>query len=72
MSLRRQPSSTYATENSGGVLFQDFKRRGWDIEGTVIADRARLERLLLVLFLGVWWVSHLAAACIHQGPAQPF
>jgi hypothetical protein len=34
--------------------FQDFKRRGWDIEVTVIADRARLERLLLVLFLGVW------------------
>ena len=52
--------------------FQDFKRRGWDIEGTVIADRARLERLLLVLFLGVWWVSHLAAACMHQGQRDRF
>jgi hypothetical protein len=52
--------------------FQDFKRRGWDIEGTVIEDRARLERLLLVLFLGVWWVSHLAAACIHHGHRDRF
>lgn len=31
--------------------FQDFKRRGWDIEGTMIAERARLDRLLLGLFL---------------------
>jgi hypothetical protein len=52
--------------------FQDFKRRGWDIEGTVIADRARLDRLLLVLFLGVWWVTHLAASCMHEGQRDRF
>ena len=52
--------------------FQDFKRRGWDIEGTVRADRARLDRLLLVLFLGVWWVTHLAAACMHEGQRDRF
>jgi hypothetical protein len=52
--------------------FQDFKSRGWDIEGTVIAERARLERLLLVLFMGVWWVSHLAAACMHDGHRDRF
>ena len=52
--------------------FQDFKRRGWDIEGTVITDRARLDRLLLVLFLGVWWVSHLAASCMHEGQRDRF
>jgi hypothetical protein len=52
--------------------FGDFKRRGWDIEGTVVANRARLERLLLVLFLGVWWVSHLAAACMHDGHRTRF
>jgi hypothetical protein len=33
--------------------FQDLKRRGWDLEGTVIADRARLDRLLLVVFLSL-------------------
>jgi len=52
--------------------FQDFKRRGWDIEGTEIADRARLDRLLLVLFLTVWWVTHLAASCLHQGQRDRF
>lgn len=52
--------------------FEDFKSRGWDLEGTVIADRARLERLLLVLFLGVWWISHLAAACLHHGQRDRF
>ena len=52
--------------------FQDFKRRGWDIEGTVIADRARLDRLLLVLFLGVWWVSQRAASCRQEGQRDRF
>lgn len=52
--------------------FQDFKRRGWDIEGTVITDRARLDRLLLVLFLAVWWVTHLAASCLHEGQRDHF
>jgi hypothetical protein len=68
----RQRVRQYARRMRVESSFQDFKRRGWDIEGTVIADRARLERLLLVLFLGVWWVSHLAAACMHQGQRDRF
>ena len=35
-------------------------------------DRAHLDRLLLALFLAMWWVSHLAAACIHHGQRQRF
>jgi hypothetical protein len=68
----RQRVREYARRMRVESSFQDFKRRGWDIEGTVIADRARLERLLLVLFLGVWWISHLAAACMHQGQRTRF
>lgn len=68
----RQCVRRYARRMRVESSFQDFKRRGWDIEGTVIADRARLERLLLVLFLGVWWVSHLAAACMHEGQRERF
>jgi len=52
--------------------FQDLKRRGWDLEGTVIADRARLDRLLLVLFVSLWWLAHLAAACVHHGQRARF
>lgn len=68
----RQRVREYARRMRVESSFQDFKRRGWDIEGTVIVDRARLERLLLVLFVGVWWISHLAAACIHQGQRTRF
>jgi hypothetical protein len=68
----RQRVRQYARRMRVESSFQDFKRRGWDIEGTVIADRRRLERLLLVLFMGVWWVSHLAASCIHHGQRDRF
>jgi hypothetical protein len=68
----RQRVREYARRMRVESSFQDFKRRGWDIEGTVIANRARLERLLLVLCLGVWWVSHLAAACMHEGQRPRF
>jgi len=68
----RQRVREYARRMRVEATFQDFKSRGWDIEGTVLAERARLERLLLVLFLAVWWISHLAAACIHHGQRERF
>ena len=71
-SAGRHQVRLYARRMRVESSFQDFKRRGWDIEGTVMEDRQRLERLLLVLFLGVWWVSHLAAACIHHGQRDRF
>jgi hypothetical protein len=52
--------------------FQDSKSRGFNIEASWITDRARLERLLLVLFLAIWWTSHLAASCIHHGHRHRF
>jgi hypothetical protein len=54
------------------ATFPDRNRRGWDREGTVIADRARLDRLLLVVFLSRWWLVHLAASCIHHGQRTRF
>jgi hypothetical protein len=52
--------------------FQDTKRRGWNLEASLIEDRARLNRLLLALFLAIWWVSHLAASCMHHGKRERF
>ena len=54
------------------ATFQDLKRRGWDREGTVMADRARLDRLLLSVFLSLWWLAHLAASCVHHGQRARF
>src|SRR5439155_7763591 len=58
---------TYALRMRVEATFQDTKSRGWNLEASWIADPARLDRLLLALFLAIWWVSHLAACCIHQG-----
>ena len=68
----RQRVRAYARRMRVEATFQDLKRRGWDLEGTVLADRARLDRLLLVVFLGLWWLAHLAASCVHHGQRARF
>ena len=47
--------------------FQDCKSRGWDWESCHVRRLDRIDRMLLVLFLAVWWLAHLAASCIHHG-----
>lgn len=47
--------------------FQDGKSRGWGWEGSHVRALDRVNRLLLVLFLLLWWLAHLAATCIHHG-----
>jgi hypothetical protein len=47
--------------------FQDLKSRGWDWEESHVRRLDRVDRMLLVLFLAVWWLAHLAASCIHNG-----
>jgi hypothetical protein len=68
----RQRVREYARRMRVESTFQDLKRRGWDLEGTVVTDRARLDRLLLVVFLGLWWLAHLAASCVHHGQRARF
>jgi hypothetical protein len=62
----------YARRMRVESTFHDRKRRGWDLEGTVMADRARLDRVLLVLLVSLWWLAHLAAACVHHGQRARF
>jgi len=54
------------------ATFQESKSRGWNIEASQVKDLAHLDRLLLALFVAVWWVSHLAASCIHHGERHRF
>ncbi len=68
----RQRIAEYAWRARVEATFQDSKSRGWNLEASRIADRARLDRLLLALFLGLWWVTHLAAACMHHGHRTRF
>jgi hypothetical protein len=62
----------YALRMRVEATFQDSKRRGWNLEASLIKDEARLNRLLLALFLAMWWVSHLAASCMHHGQRNRF
>ena len=47
--------------------FQDSKSRGWDWERCHVRALERVNRLLLVLFLLLWWLAHLVAGCMHHG-----
>lgn len=47
--------------------FQDCKSRSWDWESCHVRRLDRVDRMLLVLFLAVWWLAHLAASCMHHG-----
>jgi hypothetical protein len=69
---RRRQVQAYAWRMRVEATFQDSKSPGFTIEASWIVDRAHLDRLLLALFLAMWWVSHLAAACIHHGQRQRF
>lgn len=68
----RQRIAEYAWRTRVEATFQDSKSRGWNLEASHLADRDRLDHLLLALFLAVWWVTHLAAACIHHGHRTHF
>jgi hypothetical protein len=68
----RRRVQEYAWRMRVEATFEDAKSRGWELEASLIADRERLNRLLLALFLAMWWVIHLAASCIHQGQRDRF
>lgn len=54
------------------ATFEDSKKRGWDLERTKVRDRARLDRLLLVLILALWWAHALGQRAIRQGLRRRF
>ena len=62
----------YALRMRVESTFQDSKSRGWNLEASLVKEEARLDRLLLALFLAMWWVSHLAASCMHHGKRDRF
>jgi len=62
----------YAKRMRVESTFQDSKSRGWNLEASWVKEEARLDRLLLALFLAMWWVCHLAASCIHHGKRDRF
>lgn len=62
----------YAKRMRVEATFQDTKSRGWKLEASLVKEQARLDRLLLALFVAMWWMSHLAASCVHHGERHRF
>lgn len=54
------------------ATFADGKRRGWDLERTHVRDQERLQRLLLVWHLALWWLHALGRHVIHRGVRSHF
>jgi len=49
------------------ATFQDCKRRGWNLEASKLEELARLDRLLLAVFLALWWLELLGLQVIRRG-----
>lgn len=54
------------------ATYADCKTRGWNIEASRIRILARLDRLLLVLHLVLWWATQLGLRAIRQGQRWRF
>jgi hypothetical protein len=54
------------------ATFADCKRRGWDLEHSKITNRRRLHRLLLAVFLALWWAHDLGRHAIRRGVRRWF
>jgi len=63
----RKRITEYKRRSRVESTFQDLKSRGWDWEDSHVRRLDRVDRMLLVLFLLVWWLAHLAASCMHHG-----
>lgn len=54
------------------ATYQDCKKRGWDVERSKVAEGGRLERLLLVLFVALWWAEALGMRVVRRGLRRRF
>ena len=54
------------------ALYEDCKSRGWWLEGSKLTERNRLNRLLLALFLALWWCQLLGQHVIRTGQRYRF
>jgi hypothetical protein len=54
------------------ATYADCKRRGWNLEASRMTARDRLDRLLLVVHLALWWSRQLGLRVIRQGHRRHF
>jgi Transposase DDE domain len=57
----------YRRRATAEATYEDAKGRGFKLEGSKVVALARIERLLLVLHLALWWAFALGVQTIRQG-----
>lgn len=62
----------YRRRSQVEALYQDCKGRGWRLEGSKLVERNRLNRLLLAVFLALWWCHLLGQQAIRAGHRRVF
>jgi hypothetical protein len=54
------------------ATYEDGKSRGFDQERSKVRDRDRFDRLLLALYLALWWGAQLGLRVIRSGQRRQF
>ncbi|MDQ3653710.1 MAG: hypothetical protein M3457_01345 [Chloroflexota bacterium] len=70
--LSTQPGGMARVRAHAEATYADCKRRGFNIEASRITALDRLDRLLLVLHLVLWWATQLGLRAIRQGDRGRF
>jgi hypothetical protein len=62
----------YRRRDQAEATYQDCTRRGWNLGHRKVTDYNRLNRLLVVLFLGLWWAQQVGMRAIRCGERRLF
>lgn len=54
------------------ATYDDCKSRGWHIERSKVTQLDRLERLVLVVHLALWWAYQLGCRVVRQGQRRQY
>jgi hypothetical protein len=64
--------ATYRRRWLAEATYQDCKTRGWQIEATKLRNPNRINRLLLVVVLALWWMQQAGMRVIRQGERRRY
>jgi hypothetical protein len=64
--------ATYRRRALAEATYQDCKSRGWQLAATKLRDPNRLNRLLLIAFLALWWMQQAGMRVIRQGERRRY
>lgn len=62
----------YRRRDQAEATYEDCKRRGWNVEASKVTHLGRLHRLLLAVFVALWWAHYLGQPAMRRGARRQF